>query len=61
MVDVEHLVAQAGSEERLSVAAEEGAVHWEAIQVDALDLRVALPVHLQGEAQVRVARWWRSR
>lgn len=30
-------------------------MHREALQVDALDLRVALPVHLQVETQVSVA------
>lgn len=61
VVDVEHLVAQAGGEKRLPITAEEGAVHREAFQVDALDLRVALSVHLQGDTQVRVAKRRRSR
>lgn len=31
-------------------------MHREALQVDALDLRVALPVHLHWKTQVRVAK-----
>lgn len=47
VVQVEHLVLQAGGDYRLSIAAEPGPVDREALQVDALDLRVGLPIHLQ--------------
>lgn len=47
VVQVEHLVLQTGGDHCLSVAAELGRVDREALQVDALDLRVGLPIHLQ--------------
>lgn len=52
VVHVEHPVLQAGGDHRLSVAAELSAVHRETLQVDALDLGVGLPVHLQGNTEV---------
>jgi len=47
VVQVEGLVLQAGSDHRVSVPAEAGSVDGEPLQVDALDLWVRLPVHLQ--------------
>lgn len=53
VVQVEHLVPQAGGDHCLSVPAEPGLVDGEPLQVDALNLRVCLPVHLK-ENRVRV-------
>lgn len=47
VVQVEHLVLQAGGDHRLPVVAESSSVDGETLQVDALDLWVGLPVHLQ--------------
>lgn len=52
VVHVEHPVLQAGGDHRLSVAAELSAVHWETLQVDALDLGVGLPIHLQWDTEM---------
>lgn len=50
VIQVEHLVLQAGGDHRLSVQAELSFVDGETLQVDALDLRVCLSVHLQEAA-----------
>lgn len=49
VVQVEHPVLGAGGHDRLAVAAEAGLVDREVLQVDALDLRVRLPVHLRAQ------------
>lgn len=51
VVQVEHLVLQAGGDHRLPVAAELSSVDGEALQVDALDFGVGLPVHLQRDTE----------